>query len=230
VVLLAVKPLPLAKSRLARPDRSALTLAMAADTASAAAAADTVEAVLVVTDDEDARALLSPVASVVADTPGAGLNAALSHGAAEAAIRWPTLGVVVLAADLPALRPATLSAALSFAAAHSRSVVGDAAGTGTVLLAAANGVSLDPNFGPGSRSLHIAGGAVDLTDSLPPDAVTAGLRHDVDTAEDLETAIGIGVGPFTTRVLDANESFTPEWQTSAVSDTGVVTPGLRPRS
>ena len=65
VVLLAVKPLEMAKSRLERPDRSAMTLAMAADTASAAASVDTVEAVLVISDDEQARALLSPLAAVV---------------------------------------------------------------------------------------------------------------------------------------------------------------------
>jgi 2-phospho-L-lactate/phosphoenolpyruvate guanylyltransferase len=230
VVLLAVKPLPLAKSRLDRPDRSALTLAFAADTAAAAASVESVQAVLVITDDEDAERLLSPGCVIIADTPAAGLNAALSHGAAEAARRWPGSGVVVVAADLPALRPAVLAAALELAGRHHRTVVADAIGTGTVLLSAVDGMDLRPAFGPGSRGLHIAGGAVDITDGLAPGPATAGLRHDVDTAADLEVAIGVGVGPETTRVLEASDPFTNKWQTPRVSDSGVVTPGVRPRS
>jgi 2-phospho-L-lactate guanylyltransferase (CobY/MobA/RfbA family) len=104
VVLLAVKPLPLAKSRLDRADRSELTLAMAADTAEAATRVQTVDAVVVVTDDRDARALLEPFALVVPDAPNAGLNPALAYAAAQATQRWPNAGVAVLAADLPALR------------------------------------------------------------------------------------------------------------------------------
>ncbi len=230
VVLLAVKPLPLAKSRLDRADRSALTLAFAADTAAAATSVDSVKAVLVITDDDDAKRLLSPGCVVIADTPAAGLNAALAHGAAEAARRWPESGVVVVAADLPALRPAGLAAALELAGRYRRTVVADAIGTGTVLLSAADGTDLRPTFGPDSRGLHIAGGAVDITDDLPAGPATAGLRHDVDTAADLEVAIGVGVGPETTRVLDANDPFTNKWQTPRVSDSGVVTPGVRPRS
>jgi 2-phospho-L-lactate guanylyltransferase len=214
VVLLAVKPLSLAKSRLERPDRSALTLAMAADTAASAASSDGVEGVLVVTDDADAGALLTPVAVVVPDTPAAGLNPALCHGAAEAAQRWPGLGIVVLAADLPALRPAGLAAALALAQRQPRAVVADASGTGTVLLAVEPGTELDPSFGPGSRSRHLRGGAVDLTDALPSGDATAGLRRDVDTSADLEVAIRIGVGPATAKALAASPAFTLGWQTA----------------
>jgi len=221
VVLLAVKPLSLAKTRLARPDRPALTLAMAYDTAAAAARVESVEAVLVVTDDEDARALLSPVAVVVPDSPAAGLNPALTHGAAEAARMWPEAGVAVLAADLPALRPAGLAAALALAGGHLRAVVADASGSGTVLLSASSGVRLTPVFGPQSRYRHLDEGAVDLTDLLPGGEVAAGLRRDVDTAADLEVAIGIGVGPQTAQVLAATQEFTFGWQTSAVSDSHV---------
>lgn len=230
VVVLAVKPLSLAKSRLARADRSALTLAMAADTAAVAAGIDAVAGVLVVTDDEDARALLAPVAAIVPDRPAAGLNAALSFGAAEAVSRWPVAGVAVLAPDLPALRRQALAEALEMAAGHRRTIVADAVGTGTVLLTAAAGAALEPAFGPGSRGLHLASGAIDLTDLLAPGNATAGLRHDVDTAADLEVAIRIGVGPATTRVLAADHPFTKEWQTSPVSDSGVLAPGSRPCS
>lgn len=228
-VLLAVKPLPLAKSRLDRPDRSQLTLAMAADTAEAAARVAAVEVVIVVTDDPDARAMLEPVAVVVPDAPNSGLNPALSHAAAEANRRWPHAGVVVLAADLPALRPEALEAALERAGRHPRAVVADAVGTGTVLLSAAPGLTLEPSFGPGSRQRHGESGAVDITESLPVGDATEGLRHDVDTATDLEAAIRIGVGARTARVLAQDLQFTLGWQTAPVSESA-SSPHARPRT
>ena len=227
-VLLAVKPLPLAKSRLDRPDRSELTLAMAADTAQAAARVAAVEVVVVITDDADARAMLEPIAVVIPDAPNDGLNPALLHAAAQARRRWPQAGVVVLAADLPALRPEALAAALELAVRHPRAIVSDAVGTGTVLLSAAAGVSLEPAFGPGSRQLHLDSGAVDLTDALAPGDLTEGLRHDVDTAADLEAAIQVGVGPHTAEVLARGVSLTLEWQTAAVIER-TLSPHARPR-
>ncbi len=214
VVVLAVKPLAVAKSRLDRPDRSAMTLAMAADTASAAAGVDAVEAVLVVSDDEQARALLGPFAVVVPDTPGAGLNPALLHAEAEARTRWPRTNLAVLAADLPALQRSALADALSLAGRERRAIVADAGETGTVLLTAGHGIALDPAFGPGSRSQHVSSGAVDLTPALRPGDASAGLRRDVDTAADLDIAVAIGVGPHTAKVLEATEAFTSGWQTS----------------
>ncbi len=228
VVLLTVKPLSLAKSRLDRPDRPALALAMAADTAAVAAAIEQVAAVLVVTDDPQARALLAPVATVVPDSPAAGLNPALDFGAEQARSRWPGLAIVVVAADLPALRPAALAAALSLAAGHQRAIVADAAGTGTVLLSVAAGTPLVPSFGPDSRRRHQLGGAVDLTDLLPAGDISAGLRHDVDTSDDLAVAVSLGVGPITTRVLQGGREFSLEWQTPPVSDAPAPNPGLLP--
>ncbi len=214
VVLLAVKRLELAKSRLDRPDRSMLTLAMAADTASAAASVETVEAVLVVSDDEQARELLAPLAVVVPDSPAAGLNPALVHGAAEAAARWPQSNLAVLAADLPALQPPALAEALSLASLERRAIVADAGDTGTVLLTATHSVRLEPAFGPASRNRHLSSGAVDLTHALASAEVSAGLRRDVDTSHDLEIAVALGVGPHTARVLADTDSFTWGWQTS----------------
>jgi 2-phospho-L-lactate guanylyltransferase len=214
VVLLAVKPLAVAKSRLERPDRSAVTLAMAADTASAAGSVDAVEAVLVVSDDEQARELLGPLAVVVPDVPAAGLNAALLHAESEARARWPGADLAVLAADLPALQPPVLARALSLAGSERRAIVADAGETGTVLLTATRGTALRPAFGPGSRRQHVDSGAVDLTDALPTGDAGAGLRRDVDTAADLEVAVAIGVGAYTTKVLQGTESFTWGWQTS----------------
>ncbi len=214
VVLLALKPLAVAKSRLDRPDRSAVTLAMAADTAAAAASLEAVTAVLVVSDDAQAGDFLGPIAVVVPDTPGAGLNPALLHAESEARARWPSADLAVLAADLPALQPSVLARALELAGGERRAIVADAGGTGTVLLTATRGAALDPAFGPGSRTRHVRSGTVDLTDAPALGEVSAGMRRDVDTAADLEVAVSLGVGPYTAEVLQKADSFTREWQTS----------------
>ena len=82
-LVIPVKVLARAKSRLtglAGPARSALALAMAADTVSAAAACPAVGAVVVVTDDEEAASVLAGVhAVIVPDERAAGLNAALAR-------------------------------------------------------------------------------------------------------------------------------------------------------
>jgi 2-phospho-L-lactate guanylyltransferase len=230
VVVLAVKRLELAKSRLDRPDRSALTLAMAADTAASAAAAGPVQAVVVVTDDDDARTLLSPIAAIVPDSPAAGLNPALLHGAAAAGRRWPHAAVAALAADLPALVPEVLARALMLAADHDQAVVADTAGTGTVLLTARRGADLKPAFGPASHARHVEGGAYDLTAALASQRRTRGLRRDVDTASDLAAAVDIGVGPHTSRALQAAPEFISGWHTAAVGEPRDPAPPSAPGS
>jgi 2-phospho-L-lactate/phosphoenolpyruvate guanylyltransferase len=128
----------------------------------------------------------------------AALNAALRHGAAEAARRWPGTGLAALTADLPSLRPAELSAALQAAAAAAAAgergttraaFVPDAAGVGTTLYATTPGGDFRPGFGGRSRARHAAAGAAELAlDGVP------GLRRDVDTEQDLRTAIALGAG------------------------------------
>jgi 2-phospho-L-lactate guanylyltransferase len=197
-----VKRLDRAKTRLARPDRKALALAMALDTVHAARACRPVAGVVVVSDDPVAARALQPVAEVVPDEPDRGLNPALEHGAAIAFSRWPECGVAALASDLPALRPAELAVALTAAAEHPQAVVADGAGHGTVLLTARPGTRLEPRFGPGSRAAHVGTGAVDVSGRLPADPLP-GLRRDVDTTTDLDQAVELGVGAETARVLAA---------------------------
>lgn len=192
-----VKRLEVAKSRLyapgrPRPEHAALALALTLDTVRAAGANPAVARVVVVTDDpEAAEAVRAAGAVVVADEPDAGLNPALAHGAARAAALAPGDGVALLSADLPALRPAELAAALEAAAAHPRSFVPDAAGSGTTLLAAVPGVPPDPRFGAGSAAAHRGSGAVPLDGPWPS------LRRDVDTPADLAAAAALGLGPAT---------------------------------
>jgi 2-phospho-L-lactate guanylyltransferase len=143
---------------------------------------------------------------VVPDEPRAGLSAALAHGAQIATERWPSDGVVAVAADIPTLTPSALDALFDALAAiptadrpADRFVVADAAGVGTALLAAQPQVSLTPAYEGGSLAAHLAGGAYDAT---PFAAAT--LRCDVDTADDLRAALALGAGEATLRTLAAH--------------------------
>lgn len=195
-VVVPVKLLTLAKSRLSAygdEARAALALAFAADVVAAALMCPVVLEVLVVTDDAlAADALAGPRTRVLADAPGGGLNAALSRGADLLRSAEPGVGVVALTSDLPTLRPVDLGAALG--AVTARAFVPDAEGVGTTLLAALPGHPLRPAYGPSSRRRHLASGALELA---APDA----LRRDVDTPGDLRAALRLGVGPATTEVL-----------------------------
>lgn len=85
-LVVPLKPLARAKSRLADTAsdvvRPGLALAFAQDTVAAALACAAVRDVAVVTGDALAGRELSALgARIVADEPGGGLNAALTHGA-----------------------------------------------------------------------------------------------------------------------------------------------------
>jgi 2-phospho-L-lactate/phosphoenolpyruvate guanylyltransferase len=191
-LVIPVKLLAQAKSRLtgiAGQRRSELALAMAADTIAAAVRADTVTAVLVVTDDPAVAGIATGLgALVLPDVPAAGLNDALVYGAGYSESTWPERGRAGLAGDLPAARPEELTEALAEAARLGVAFVPDADGTGTVLYAAAPGAQFRPQFGPASRDRHLASGAVEIETGK-------GLRRDVDTMEDLRLAAEIGLGP-----------------------------------
>lgn len=203
-VVVAVKRLEVAKSRLRGAldgvPHELLALALAQDTVAATVACTEVAEVLAVTDDPAvARALAALGARVVRDVPDAGLNAAFGYGATLLRGR----PVAALAADLPALHPDELGAALAAATprggtdrpdatpASRRHYVADAPGTGTVLLTAPAGVPLDPRFGVDSAAAHRRSGAVALAGDWPT------LRRDVDTPEDLAAAARLGLGAHT---------------------------------
>lgn len=212
-LVVPLKPLAVAKSRLAVPvdgQRPALVLAFVLDTVAAALACPRVADVTVVTDDPVAGAELAALgALVVPDAPAAGLNAALRYGAERAGERGPRAGagagVAALNGDLPALRPAELTEVLAEAARlPGRAFLADAAGLGTTLLTASRGVALSPGFGGASRARHLASGAREIT--LP---AVPSVRQDVDTAADLEAARALGLGPRTSRLLPAGTTRGP---------------------
>jgi 2-phospho-L-lactate guanylyltransferase len=206
-LVIPVKVLAQAKSRLtglANRSRSELALAMAADTIAAAVEAETVAAVVVVTDDPEVADIGAELgAIVVADTPQAGLNEALAHGAGYSEQRWPDRGRAGLAGDLPALKPGELTAALAASARVGAAFVPDAEGTGTTLYAAPPGARFSPQFGPASRARHLAAGAVELTTGELTPGELIGLRRDVDTMDDLRAAVRIGLGPRTRALVAA---------------------------
>lgn len=193
-LLVPLKPLPQAKTRLrgalAGVDHERLVLALATSTVRAAQRAEGVDEVIVVTGDEDIRRALALPGVRFLDEPRdrhctEALNAALRHGAS---LVQHGRAVAALTGDVPALRPAELAEALMRAQAQ-RSFVPDQPGVGTVLLAAPAGTALDPRFGPGSARAHADSGAKRLDGAWPS------LRRDVDTADDLAEAVGLGWRP-----------------------------------
>lgn len=205
-LVVPVKRLELAKTRLGPPYdalRRDLALAFALDTVAAALGSTQVRGVVAVTDDPQAAAQLRDIgAYVVADEPAAGLNPALSHGSRIAAGRHPGSGTGALSADLPALRRGALARALQLAAEDAPAAfVRDVHGTGTTLVLAAAGRPLQPLFGPGSARRHVDAGHVDIVAEHDVAGGLDSLRLDVDTAADLDLAIGLGVGPRTAAVL-----------------------------
>lgn len=122
---------------------------------------------------------------VVAD-PGGGLNAAITAGLNALDPHRP---VVVMLADLPGLRTADLHSILEQAAPADRAIVIDHAGTGTTM-ALASTPQFTPLFGLDSAARFAAAGFTVL------DAERSA-RLDVDTAENLQQVLRLGVGPAT---------------------------------
>lgn len=210
-VLIAVKELRLAKSRLAdhlsATDRADLVAAMLHDTLAtlvdAGFGAAAGSGVTVVTPD--------PAVAAIAERHGVrhwpdpepartgddGLNAALAAAEAGVGFAAGAPDLVALQADLPALRPEELLDALGAARRAGRAIVVDHTGSGTAaLFACGPGRTLEPRFGTDSAARHIASGAKVLEGDWP------GLRQDVDTVADLTAATRLGLGPSTRAVLE----------------------------
>jgi 2-phospho-L-lactate/phosphoenolpyruvate guanylyltransferase len=210
-LVIPVKPLAKAKSRLrgaadggiGEPRAHArLAMALARDTIDAARSASAIRQLLVVSSDPVVAAELGVFGiEVLPDGRVPGLNAAYERGSAFLRERDPAATVGALQADLPALQPGELDDAVACALAlfgaggARRAFVADAEGTGSTFLLAAPGTALGPRFGLDSARHHEESGAHPLTGDWP------GLRRDVDTAEDLREAAGLGLGQHTSSAL-----------------------------
>ena len=204
-LIIPVKRLDQAKSRLwngrlgarfdVRAAREDLVVAMALDTVEAALAAEAVAQVLIVTTDPRSFERLQDLdVKLMIDADSGGLNAALRLGAREMRNAFPHLQLGALNADLPALLPADLDAAIR-ESADRRSYCADREGRGTTLLLAARTGDLRPHFGANSALAHRASAARPLLGSWPS------LRRDVDTVDDLDAAVALGVGARTSAAL-----------------------------
>jgi 2-phospho-L-lactate guanylyltransferase len=196
VVLLPVKPPARGKSRLEVDPRRRrdLAAAFALDTARACLAAEHVVAVLAVTDDARfADDLRAAGCETIPDGVAGDLNESLRQAAAEARRRRPDSVPVAVCADLPALRPGDLDAAL-LEAAGSAAFVTDGDGVGTTMYTAPYDV-FDPRFGFRSRTAHLEAGAREIGAELPT------LRRDVDDRDALELAERLGLGAHTRLAL-----------------------------
>jgi 2-phospho-L-lactate guanylyltransferase len=206
-VILPVKGLTTAKSRLAAGSLAPgeLALAFLRDAMSAALATPRVATVVVATSDDRVRATAESAGAVVIDDAGhPGINAAAQWAAAQwaAMSARPASRIAVMVSDLPCLTPEALDEALGLAEQHPTSFVPDLDGTGTTLWCATAGNAVDPHFGPQSRSAHLAAGAVDLVSAHPSaGARLEPARCDVDTEAALAHARGLRPGPATQAVL-----------------------------
>ena len=195
VVLLPVKPPARGKSRLEVDPvrRRVLAAAFALDTARACLAAGSVAAVLAVTDDARfADDLRAAGCEAIPDGVAGDLNESLRLAAAEAHRRWPDATPVAVCADLPALNPADIDAALASAAGAA--FVADEDEVGTTLYTAPYDV-FSPRFGGRSRLAHLETGAREITGDL------VSLRRDVDDADALAAATALGLGAHTRLAL-----------------------------
>ena len=200
-LVVPVKSLRLAKSRLrgaVGPDRHAgLVLAVLTDTVTAAASAEGVRRVLVVSSDPAVAARMAAEGiECVPEGSSHGLNAAFRHGADLLRSRDPGGQVGALQADLPALRPAELGVALEAAAEFDQSFMPDALDVGTTFYGVRPGMPFTPRFGGESRAKHLAGGAKELC--VPG---VDSVRRDVDTPDDLRAAVALGLGRHTAAVV-----------------------------
>jgi 2-phospho-L-lactate guanylyltransferase len=204
IAIVPVKGTSSAKSRLNPTGQgTSLALAFALDTVAALREATQVRDVVVVTRDEKLSTEFTALgASVLYEEPGKGdpLNRAIRQGLAAARLRDPAANLAVFTGDLPSLLPRDVDMALARAAAFERSMVPDSVGSGTAALFALAGVSVEPRFGTGSSAAHQGDGHVPL--AFPS---AAGIRRDVDVADDLRAALRQGVGAHT-RALMASTS------------------------
>ncbi|RLV51151.1 2-phospho-L-lactate guanylyltransferase [Nocardioides mangrovicus] len=192
-VLVPVKPLDRAKSRLLGLPRETLMRAFALDTLAACSASSAVHATYVVTHDEDLAAIAG--CERLPDLGEGDLNRALLRAREQLP---HDASIACLLGDLPCLRERELTAALE-AVEGPGAVVADAAGTGSTLLAVPAAAGFTPRFGADSFAAHVEAGYA------PSTLEVRSLRRDVDTADDLREAIALGVGPRTAEALRTHE-------------------------
>ncbi|MFC4745145.1 2-phospho-L-lactate guanylyltransferase [Gordonia hankookensis] len=216
VAVMAVKRLEQAKTRLAAsrgpghgPLHRALVLAMMVDTVEAVEAAGIGRVIVISPDDAVLTAAGAAGAVGVREPSDSGssgvtrLNLAFAHATTVARDRWPSARrVMFVQADLPAAGAGSLREVIAAAGAHPHALLTDRDGSGTTILLRDTSLAGPPHFGPNSAAEHRNSGAVEID---PQHEHWPDLRTDVDTAEDLEVARSLGLGPHTVAALADRE-------------------------
>lgn len=194
-VLVPVKTLSRAKTRLALPpkDRAELATAMLRDTLRAVRATRLVSATHVITTDVSVGLVTRSERVAAWTVVGAvGLNDEVRQAAARLVQTGTPDGIVVVLGDLPCLTAVVLAEVLEAAPSDGQSFLVDAAGTGTTILIAPFGVGFEPAFEFGSAVRHAAVGH-----PLDGPFHWRSARRDVDTLADLREAEALGLGSCT---------------------------------
>lgn len=203
MVIIPIKPPQIAKSRLESTKRRVTTeelaRAFAKDVVAVATQVASVVGVVAVTSDSSlARELRSSGATVLAEPVRltGDLNAVLEFAQAEVLVQHPNCGIAIVTADLATIQPQSLANLLDSASRSKIGYVADHRGSGTSLLLNRSGHSVTPAFGLESASAHRARDFGDLTEFADDS-----LRLDIDTPDDLERAIAVGLGPAARRLV-----------------------------
>ncbi len=154
-----------------------------------------VDAVTVVTADEEVAAFASGLGVPSCKDAEAGLNA--SFLAVLASLPSWSSRALLLLGDLPCLTGEALDVVLGLADDHTVAAVPDAAMVGTTMLAINDTHRFAPRFGQGSLGAHATSGAAVLQ------GCPAVARADVDTVADLKAAVRLGVQQQTGDLLAA---------------------------
>jgi 2-phospho-L-lactate guanylyltransferase len=184
--LVPVKPLPLAKLRLAgvltASERRAMVLAMLDDLLGALRATKAIDQTIVISRDPEPLALAARRGAEALLDRADGLNAAYVQ-AADFAMRLGASGLLALHADLPLATPAEIAGLLAIGAKVDGLALAPSRDGGTNGLFVPTGTELPFRFGPNSLALHMsAAHAIGLPVEL---FRTPGLELDVDTPDDL---------------------------------------------
>ncbi|HEV2438596.1 MAG TPA: 2-phospho-L-lactate guanylyltransferase [bacterium] len=189
------KALAGAKSRLegalSADARTALSVALLRTVCAALRAAGGVESIVVMTPDPATRAQAAAWGIAALIDPGPGLNAALAQVVRDAA---RSCAVLVVAADLPLLRPDDVASLLAAGRPGRLVLAPSKEGTGTNAVVVPPGMTFHPAYGAGSLSAHRRGAR-----SLGYDVVEIrrpGLAFDVDTEADLRALRYCGTSAF----------------------------------
>ena len=201
IAIVPVHALEGAKSRLGATldaeERQALVLGLLDRTVRAADAVDGIDAVVVVSPDPT----ILRAASAAGATPVRQTDLGLNEGLRTAA-RWAeadgATAVAILAADLPAITPATIGSVVASAASAARStpdrplvaLVADRHGRGTNALLVSPPDAIAFAFGAGSRAAHLAAAAAAGATVVELDGP---LSLDLDLPDDLILAEELGL-------------------------------------